>query len=127
MKKLKLVMVGNGMAGVRALEELLRTAPEGALLPDVLTAGVSCVGLAIVVVGKLTIGRSFGIAPANRGIVTAGPYLFVRHPIYTGFTTVALGTALATGKLVSFLGVATMLLLWIRKIRIEEQYMEELK
>lgn len=28
MKKLKLVMVGNGMAGVRTLEELLRLAPE---------------------------------------------------------------------------------------------------
>ena len=28
MKKLKLVMVGNGMAGVRPLEELLRLAPD---------------------------------------------------------------------------------------------------
>ncbi|MDP9974480.1 NAD(P)H-nitrite reductase large subunit, partial [Variovorax paradoxus] len=27
MKKLKLVMVGNGMAGVRTLEELLKLAP----------------------------------------------------------------------------------------------------
>jgi nitrite reductase (NADH) large subunit len=28
MKKLKLVMVGNGMAGVRTLEELIRIAPD---------------------------------------------------------------------------------------------------
>ena len=28
MNKLKLVMVGNGMAGVRTLEELLRLAPD---------------------------------------------------------------------------------------------------
>ena len=28
MKKLKLVMVGNGMAGVRTLEELLKLAPD---------------------------------------------------------------------------------------------------
>ena len=28
MKKMKLVMVGNGMAGVRTLEELLALAPE---------------------------------------------------------------------------------------------------
>ena len=28
MKKLKLVMVGNGMAGVRTLEELLKIAPD---------------------------------------------------------------------------------------------------
>lgn len=64
---------------------LLRTAPTGAWLPDALTAFISSVALGLVVLGKLTIGRSFGIAPANRGIVTAGPYLFVRHPIYTGY------------------------------------------
>lgn len=28
MKKLKLVMIGNGMAGVRTLEELLKLAPD---------------------------------------------------------------------------------------------------
>jgi nitrite reductase (NADH) large subunit len=28
MKKMKLVMVGNGMAGVRTLEELIKMAPE---------------------------------------------------------------------------------------------------
>ena len=28
MKKLKLVMVGNGMAGVRTIEELLKIAPD---------------------------------------------------------------------------------------------------
>jgi len=28
MKKLQLVMIGNGMAGVRTLEELLKTAPD---------------------------------------------------------------------------------------------------
>ena len=28
MKKLKLVMVGNGMAGVRTIEELLKVSPD---------------------------------------------------------------------------------------------------
>ncbi len=31
----------------------------------------------------LTLGRSFGIVPANRGIKTTGLYRFVRHPIYS--------------------------------------------
>ena len=31
-------------------------------------------GLTIVVFGKLALGRSFGIVPANRGVVTRGPY-----------------------------------------------------
>ncbi len=29
-----------------------------------------------------TLGRSFGIVPADRGLVRHGPYRFVRHPIY---------------------------------------------
>jgi len=32
-----------------------------------------------------SLGRSFGIAPANRGVVMRGPYVIVRHPIYTGY------------------------------------------
>ena len=64
---------------------LLRTSTQGGLVPDALTVALSAVGLAIVVVGKLALGRSFGIVPANRGVVTAGPYGVVRHPIYTGY------------------------------------------
>lgn len=34
---------------------------------------------------KWTLGRSFGLLPANRGIVSHGPYALVRHPIYLGY------------------------------------------
>jgi protein-S-isoprenylcysteine O-methyltransferase Ste14 len=52
---------------------------------DQLTAAVSGIGLLIVVLGKMTLGRSFGVVPANRGVVVGGPYSFVRHPIYAGY------------------------------------------
>ena len=55
------------------------------LVSDSLSAGVSAVGLALVVLGKMALGRSFGLVPANRGVVVRGPYTFVRHPIYTGY------------------------------------------
>jgi protein-S-isoprenylcysteine O-methyltransferase Ste14 len=33
----------------------------------------------------MSLGRSFAILPANRGVVTGGAYRFVRHPIYAGY------------------------------------------
>jgi protein-S-isoprenylcysteine O-methyltransferase Ste14 len=64
---------------------LLRTVAGPGLFPDSVTALVSAVGLVVVLAGKLTLGRSFGIVPANRGVVIAGPYTLVRHPIYAGY------------------------------------------
>ena len=64
---------------------LLRAGSETAWLPDVMTAIVSSVGLMLVIAAKLTLGRSFGLVPANRGVVDGGPYGLMRHPIYTGY------------------------------------------
>jgi protein-S-isoprenylcysteine O-methyltransferase Ste14 len=55
------------------------------LLPDAVTVAVSAVGLLVVIGGKLSLGRSFGLIPANRGIVSTGLYRLVRHPIYLGY------------------------------------------
>jgi protein-S-isoprenylcysteine O-methyltransferase Ste14 len=46
---------------------------------------ISGVGLLIVVASKMALGRSFGLVPANRGVVVRGPYGVVRHPIYLGY------------------------------------------
>jgi protein-S-isoprenylcysteine O-methyltransferase Ste14 len=64
---------------------MMRATSKTPLVPDAVTAMVSTVGVAIVILGKVTIGRSFGIVPANRGIVATGPYNVVRHPIYAGY------------------------------------------
>jgi hypothetical protein len=64
---------------------LLRATEGGMLVRDDLTAIVSATGLLLVIAGKIALGRSFGIAPANRGVVVRGPYAFMRHPIYTGY------------------------------------------
>ena len=74
---------------------LLRTAAGPGLVPDLATAVLSAVGLIVVISGKITLGRSFGIAPANRGVVVAGPYGFVRHPIYAGYVVTHLAFACA--------------------------------
>lgn len=64
---------------------LLQPGHAAALAPETLTVAVSAAGLAVVIAGKLTLGRSFGLMPANRGVVSSGVYRLVRHPIYMGY------------------------------------------
>ncbi|MCU1383282.1 MAG: isoprenylcysteine carboxyl methyltransferase [Acidobacteria bacterium] len=64
---------------------LVRATDAAPLAADAATAILSAIGLGLVVVGKIALGRSFGLVPANRGVVVRGPYTMVRHPIYTGY------------------------------------------
>jgi protein-S-isoprenylcysteine O-methyltransferase Ste14 len=76
------IMTGISLLGPALMRA---TSSPASLLSDQITATISAVGLLLVVVGKMTLGRSFGVAPANRGVVVRGPYTLVRHPIYTGY------------------------------------------
>ena len=64
---------------------LVRPASAIPLAPEILTVAISVCGILVVIGGKLSLGRSFGLMPANRGIVSTGLYRLVRHPIYMGY------------------------------------------
>jgi protein-S-isoprenylcysteine O-methyltransferase Ste14 len=70
------------MAGPPLVRPAIGIAP---MASDAFTVLVSALGLMIVVIGKVSLGRSFGLTPANRGVVSTGIYQFVRHPIYLGY------------------------------------------
>jgi len=53
--------------------------------------GVQLLGLAICVSSFLALGRSFGFAAADRGLVRRGPYTIVRHPIYASYVLLQAG------------------------------------
>ncbi len=55
-----------------------------AIAPTVVTNSISILSMAIAVYARLSLGRSIGLVPAQRVIITHGAYRFVRHPIYTG-------------------------------------------
>jgi protein-S-isoprenylcysteine O-methyltransferase Ste14 len=62
-----------------------------ALVPPIVAAFVLVLGLLVQVHAKLTLGRSIGCVPAHRGLKLAGPYQFVRHPMYAGYLLSHLG------------------------------------
>ena len=74
---------------------LVRTAAGAGILPDLATTFLSGIGLSITIAAKLSLGRSFGIVPANRGVVMSGVYNVVRHPIYAGYLVTHLAFTLA--------------------------------
>jgi protein-S-isoprenylcysteine O-methyltransferase Ste14 len=83
------------------------------VVPGSVTVSVCVIGLLIVIAGKLSLGRSFGLIPANRGIVSTGLYRVVRHPIYMGYliTHIAFVAANPTTWNVALLVVSDIALL----------------
>ncbi|HKY21901.1 MAG TPA: DUF1295 domain-containing protein [Vicinamibacterales bacterium] len=67
------------------LPMLVKPAHGGTLIAETTAAWLVVVGLVIVVGGKISLGRSFGLLPANRGVSQRGLYRIVRHPIYLGY------------------------------------------
>jgi protein-S-isoprenylcysteine O-methyltransferase Ste14 len=53
--------------------------------------GLQIVGAALATVAVISLGRSFGIVAANRGVRTTGFYRFVRHPLYGSYMVGYLG------------------------------------
>lgn len=60
------------------------------------TAGLDLqvVGLMFCAVSFLSLGRSFGFAPADRGVKRRGSYAIVRHPIYASYVLLGVGYVL---------------------------------
>ena len=81
-----LLAFGGTFGGV-----LLR--PEGAHPHWGVVAGfdTQMIGLALCVASFFALGRSFGFAAADRGLVQRGPYSFVRHPIYASYFFLQIG------------------------------------
>ena len=74
---------------------LVRPGPVGGLVPEPASVAIATLGLSIVVAGKVSLGYSFGLLPANRGLVDGGVYRFVRHPIYVGYLLSHIGFLLS--------------------------------
>jgi protein-S-isoprenylcysteine O-methyltransferase Ste14 len=64
-------------------------------VPDAITVSIQVIGLTLAIVSLGSLRRSFGLAPANRGIKTNGMYRLVRHPLYASYLVALSGYLLA--------------------------------
>ena len=76
-------------------------------------------GELLVLWSLLSLGKRFGIAPEDRGLVQAGPYRLIRHPMYLG--ELVLRLALAVGSVEALIWLPFMLSLQILRAVREER------
>jgi protein-S-isoprenylcysteine O-methyltransferase Ste14 len=60
---------------------------------------------------------------ASHHIVDTGPYAIVRHPIYTGIIVAEIATAVESGAVQTFVGVALTVAGFYIKARMEESFL----
>lgn len=107
-----------GFAGTSAP---LFVQPGGeAIAPVWLLVGLFVVGAAMQLAAKLNLNRSFGVVPANRGVVTTGFYSIVRHPVYATYLISHVAFLLANPTLWNAAVYAIALTLQVMRMRAEE-------
>ena len=74
---------------------LVQPGGSGPLVAAAACGALMFAGLLLQLSAKLTLARSFGVVPANRGVKRHGPYRFLRHPMYAGYVLTQVGFLLA--------------------------------
>ena len=87
---------------------------------------VTMCGLAFTWWARIVLGRlwSSGVTrKVDHEVIVAGPYRFVRHPIYSGIILAVLATAVVQGTESALLGAALIVLGTFMKARVEESFL----
>ena len=84
-------------------------------------------GIAFAFWARKTLGGNWSATvtiKVGHSLTRTGPYGIVRHPIYTGFLTAMLGTAVIENELHAYLAFPIALLAWKTKSLMEERFMQ---
>lgn len=87
-------------------------------LTQIIGAAICVAGLFVTVWARRTLAGNWSsdvTFKQNHELIKAGPYRFVRHPIYSGLLLMCLGTALDIGQLRGWLGLVSLFIgFWIK-------------
>jgi protein-S-isoprenylcysteine O-methyltransferase Ste14 len=78
-------------------------------------------GVTLSQVSRIYMGHTFAVLPANRGIVSKGPFGFVRHPVYLGWLTLVTGFAVTYPGPWNTLMLMACMALTFWRIHLEEE------
>jgi protein-S-isoprenylcysteine O-methyltransferase Ste14 len=108
---------------IRAIEFAIYWNESMAIAGAILTT----LGAAMAFSARAAIGRNWGapgVRKTSTELVTAGPYRFIRHPIYSGILLMIIGTAVGLTP-VWWLVAAVSAVWFIHSARAEEKHMTE--
>lgn len=106
-------------AGGTFLPLLLRPVAEAT--ERVTGEALQVLGATVAVTGMLALNRSFGLLPAHRGIRSSGPYRFIRHPLYAGYTVMNVGYLLSHPSAANAAVIVCAFAFQLLRIRNEER------
>jgi protein-S-isoprenylcysteine O-methyltransferase Ste14 len=92
---------------------------------SVLAVLLELAGAFFVVGAFLSLNRSFGIAPENRGIKTMGFYHVVRHPMYLGYILAETGFVMGNLSQYNLFVLLIAIVFLILRVRAEERLLRE--
>jgi protein-S-isoprenylcysteine O-methyltransferase Ste14 len=86
-----------------------------------LATALVVIGTAFTIYALRHLGRHFGVVSDVRGLVTSGPYHWVRHPLYAGETITIIGLVIAVANPLTVTMFAIGLALQVVRAKVEEQ------
>jgi protein-S-isoprenylcysteine O-methyltransferase Ste14 len=91
-------------------------------------AAITATGLLFSIWARRHLGTNWSQAVTlkqGHELITSGPYVFVRHPIYTGLLLAFVGTAITRGEWRGVLAVGLVFFALWQKLRLEEKWLLE--
>lgn len=113
------------VAGLAGSFMVLGFRPAGSGEDILIGQAIQAIGILFQVGASLSLGRSFGLVPANRGIKTGGLYRIVRHPFYFSYVIAQIGYLINNASALNLVVFAIGIGFQVIRINYEERLLSK--